>query len=146
VKKTVIYATTCALAMGPTASFADSTCGGASVISTEATLATEMTHIMVCDPQGAPVGHFESQEWHSGGATGGTIQEFSDPGRVPYGTYTLGQDGGGFGTISYTYDGSSTPQYVVAVSGSTMYYCLESDGSLQYTTSFKLAAAPAACP
>jgi hypothetical protein len=138
-KNAIIGATAFALVMGPVASFAG-TCGGG----TEAALATQMTHIMVCDPQGASVGHFDAHEWRSGGLTGGTIDEFSDPAR-PTAAIRWARTPMAERSLTPMAD-RATPSYVVAVSGSTMFYCLDSNGSLQYTASFKPAASPAACP
>jgi hypothetical protein len=161
-KNTAIFATVFALMFGPAASYAQLTCNGIPVVGSssnnsnqaQAAIANQMAGIMVCDPHLGSPPPWSAQEWSSGGANGGTIREFSDPARNPYGTYTVGangrkQDNNLRGTIKYSYSsGSTTPLYMISVTGSTsgnMYFCDDGTAALQYSTSWFMAARPSAC-
>jgi hypothetical protein len=161
-KKTAIFASAFVLVFGPAASYAQLTCNGIPVVGSssnnsnqaQAAIANQMTQIMVCDPHSPSPPPWSAQEWSSGGPAGGTIREFSDPARVPYGTYTVGangrkQDNTLRGTVRYSYSGgSSTPLYMISVTGSTrgnMYFCNDATAALQYSTTWFMAAQPTAC-
>jgi hypothetical protein len=161
VRKTVTFATAFALAFGPAVSYAQLTCNGNAVIgsssnnSNQATsaIASQMTRIMVCDPHSPGPPAWDSQEWHSGGSSGGTINEFSDPARVPYGTYTVTangrkQDNNLRGTITYSYTGGSAAgPYMISVNGNNMYFCADgSSNAVLYSTTWKAAASVTSCP
>ena len=158
-KKTAIFATAFALVFGPTVSYAQLTCNGFPVVGSSSNnsnqaqraIADQMTHIMVCDPHSPSPPAWSAQEWSSGGTNGGTIREFSDPARVPYGTYTVNangrkQDNNLRGTIQYSYTGGgTTPLYMISVSGSNMYFCSDGTSAVQYRTTWFMAANPTSC-
>jgi hypothetical protein len=164
-KKIVIFATAFGLAIGPATSYAAVNCGNSadgffpvlgntavSAVDAMTAVDTQMTQIMVCNPSGVS-SNFQNQEWTSG-PTARTFNEFSDPARVPYGTYSIGYNLGGpgsrAGTITYLYTGGgSFGPYMISTNGNIMYFC-NSSQTLNNTavdkTSFKTAASVTSCP
>jgi hypothetical protein len=161
VKKTVLFATAFALAFGPAVSYAQLTCNGIAVIGSssnnsnqaQSAIATQMTHIMVCDPHSPAPPAWNAQEWSSGGNPSGTIVEIGALPRNPYATYAVNaagrkQDNNLRGTIQYTYNGSPTAVYMISVTGTTggnMFFCLDGTTTIAYTTTWFPATTPTRC-
>ena len=136
VRKTLLFATTFALAFGPAASFAAVSCANLPVVGTQVALAATMTNVMVCEPFGERAGR-PSTTRRNGPTELGSFWRILTRHGIRTAPILLVQAATALtvrGTITYSYSGGGNAgPYMVSLDTTTapktLYFCADSNGN-----------------